>query len=87
MRYEAILAAIAALGLAACSPDLSTESQPPKQAAGAPAQPVEAEKPAAPAQPAEADKPAVAQAEASAQETQADRKEEDKKDDGEKKPQ
>jgi hypothetical protein len=75
MRYESILAAVAALGLAACGPDLSTESRPPEKAA------------ATPAQPAEPDKPAVAQAAAPGAESQADRKEEDKKDDGEKKPQ
>lgn len=81
MKRELILAVIAAFGLAACGTEV-TESQPPPTASAAPAQPVEA------AQPAAADT-AVARADKvePAAPASADGKEDEKKDDGEKKPQ
>jgi hypothetical protein len=63
------MATIAALGLTACGPDLTTESKPPANIGAAPAQP------AATGQPASND-PTVAQAEKQAGDTKDDEKKE-----------
>jgi hypothetical protein len=76
MTRDFLMATIAALGLSACGPDLTTESKSPSNVSTAPAQPAEAGKPLS-------NEPTVAQAEKPA----ADSKEDEKKEDGEKKPQ
>jgi hypothetical protein len=76
MTRDFLMATIAALGLTACGPDLTTESKPPSNLGAAPAQPAEAGKPVG-------SEPTVAQAEQQA----GDSKEDEKKEDGEKKPQ
>ncbi len=73
MTRDFLMATIAALGLTACGPDLTTESKPPANMGAAPAQP------AATGQPASND-PTVAQAEKQA----GDTKEDEKKEGGEK---
>jgi len=73
MTRDFLMATIAALGLTACGPDLTTESKPPANMGAAPAQP------AATGQPASND-PTVAQAEKQA----GDAKEDEKKEGGEK---
>lgn len=76
MTRDFLMATIAALGLTACGPDLTTESKPSSSLGAAPAQPAEAGKPPS-------NEPTVAQAEKPA----GDSKEDEKKEDGEKKPQ
>ncbi|MGH8680201.1 MAG: hypothetical protein ACREVS_15295 [Burkholderiales bacterium] len=82
MTRDFLLATIAALGLTACGPDLTTETKPPSNLGAAPAQPAEAGKPAG-------SEPSVAQAEKqdAAQPAAGDTKEDEKKEDGEKKTQ
>jgi len=75
MTRDFLMATIAALGLTACGPDLTTESKPPANIGSAPAQP------AATGQPASND-PTVAQAEKQA----GDTKDDEKKEGGEKTP-
>jgi hypothetical protein len=75
MTRDFLMATIAALGLTACGPDLTTESKPPANIGAAPAQP------AATGQPASND-PTVAQAEKQA----GDTKDDEKKEGGEKTP-
>jgi hypothetical protein len=79
MTRDFLMATIAALGLTACGPDLTTESKPPANMGAAPAQP------AATGQPASND-PTVAQAEKRDQPAAGDAKEDEKKEDGEKTP-
>jgi hypothetical protein len=69
MTRDFLMATIAALGLTACGPDLTTESKPPANIGAAPAQP------AATGQPASND-PTVAQAEKQAGDTKDDEKKE-----------
>jgi hypothetical protein len=69
MTRDFMMATIAALGLTACGPDLTTESKPPANIGAAPAQP------AATGQPASND-PTVAQAEKQAGDTKDDEKKE-----------
>jgi hypothetical protein len=76
MTRDFLMATIAALGLSACGPDLTTETRAPANVGAAPAQPAEADKPLS-------NEPTVAQAEKPA----GDSKEDEKKEDGEKKPQ
>ena len=73
MTRDFLMATIAALGLTACGPDLTTESKPQANMGAAPAQP------ATTGQPASND-PTVAQAEKQA----GDTKEDEKKEGGEK---
>jgi len=75
MTRDFLMATIAALGLTACGPDLTTESKPPANIGAAPTQP------AATGQPASND-PTVAQAEKQA----GDTKDDEKKEGGEKTP-
>jgi hypothetical protein len=70
MTRDFLMATIAALGLSACGPDLTTESKASSNLGAAPAQPAEANKPAG-------SDPTVAQA-------AEDTKEGEKKEDGEK---
>jgi len=72
MTRDFLMATIAALGLTACGPDLTTESKAPSNLGAAPAQP------AAGGQPAGNDQ---------AEKQAGDAKEDEKKEDGEKKPQ
>jgi hypothetical protein len=69
MTRDFLMATIAALGLTACGPDLTTESKPPANIGAAPAQP------AATGEPASND-PTVAQAEKQAGDTKDDEKKE-----------
>jgi len=69
MTRDFLMATIAALGLTACGPDLTTESKPPANIGAAPAQP------AATGQPASND-PTVAQSEKQAGDTKDDEKKE-----------
>jgi hypothetical protein len=80
MTRDFMMATIAALGLTACGPDLTTETKSPSNVGAAPAQP------AAAGQPASND-PTVAQAEKQAQPAAGDAKEDEKKEGGEKTPQ
>ncbi len=86
MKRELIIATLAALGVAACSPDLSADGQPAPSVAAAPAQPVGADKSGGGGAP-------VVQAAAESDNQDGDKraaddgKEADQKDDGEKKPQ
>ena len=81
MTRDFLMATIAALGLTACGPDLTTETRSPSNAGAAPAQPAET------AQPAGSD-PTLAQPEEQdrAQSAAVDAKEDEKKEDGEKTP-
>lgn len=81
MTRDFFMATIAALGLTACGPDLTTETKAPANVGAAPAQP------AATGQPTGSD-PTVAQAEKSdrTQPAAGDTKDDEKKEDGEKTP-
>jgi len=86
MTRDFLMATIAALGLTACGPDLTTEIRSPSNARAAPAQPAEADKPDAAV--AQAGPPAglPTQAASENQTAAGDSKDDDKKEDGEKKP-
>ena len=81
MTRDFLMATIAALGLTGCGPDLSTETKPTSSLGAAPAQPAEAGKPVG--------EPTVAQTQRQddAQPAAGGSKEDEKKEDGEKKPQ
>lgn len=81
MTRDFLMATIAALGLSACGPDLTTDTKQPSNVGAAPAQPAET------GQAAGSD-PTVAQAEKQdrAQPAAGDTKEDEKKEDGEKTP-
>ena len=79
MTRDFLMATIAALGLTACGPDLTTESKQSSNVGLAPAQPAAAGEPAS-------NDPTVAQAEKRDQPAAGDTKEDEKKEDGEKPP-